>query len=353
VFFFLPGVLGTLAKAMLSGDATAAAFPPVWFASVHNWIGGSSRAVIESAASRALLASALAAAITVPMYLVPARWLARRALERRSREETASVVQIVTAVIRSVIPRPPVRAIVGFAVASLLRSRRHLLVLATYLGLAIATCVASILVIEVHGTFLMTSPASWVLALPLVFQFFLIAGLRASFRIPTDMEANWPFRLSPPTLHDSLNGTALTMIVAAVLPIAATTTAATAPLWPLAAVLRAVGVQALSGVVLVEAALIRWTKVPFACEHIPSPDAVKGGWPFFLIALYVYAFQLSDWQAAALRSNVAMVSYLATCAIAVLVIRVVRRHHWRGQSLEFDAVYPHAVERLNLSGALN
>jgi hypothetical protein len=352
VFFFLPGVLSTLVRAMLNGDPIAGAFPPVWFASVHNWIGGNTRAVIASASASRLAAFAfiVPALATVPVYLLPAKWLGRRALERRSRHETASVVQTINAAVRMVIRRPAVRAIVGFSMASLLRSRRHLLVLATYLGLAIATCVASVLIIEVHGTFLIASPTSWVLALPLVFQFFLVGGLRASFRIPTDIQANWPFRLARPTLTDSLNASVWVIVITALVPIAAITMAVTAPLWSLADVLRTAGLQALGGLALIEVALIRWTKVPFACEHLASPDVFKAGWLLYAIALYNYAFQLSDWQAAALRSTVAMTSYLGVCVLAIAIARVVRRRQWRGEALEFDAVYPHAVERLNLSG---
>lgn len=196
VFFFLPRVVSTLVDAMLDTDPRALSFPPIWFASIHNWIGGSTRAVIASASQTGVVVFVVSAILTVPVYLIPAKWLGRRALERKSRERTATLVHLVVAAIRSLIPRAPVRAIVGFAIASLLRSRRHLLVLATYLGLGIATCVASILIVAVHGTFVLDTPASWVLALPLVFQFFLTMGLRASFRIPTDMPANWPFRLS-------------------------------------------------------------------------------------------------------------------------------------------------------------
>lgn len=353
VFFFLPGVLDALVKAMLVADPRAMAFPPVWFASIHNWIGGNTRAVVASASQTGLVVFLVAAVLTVPVYLIPAKWLGRRALERRSRENTATLVQLTVTGIRLLIPRASVRAIVGFAIASLLRSRRHLLVLATYLGLAIATCVASILVIEVRGTFLIYAPASWVLALPLVFQFFLVVGLRSSFRIPTDMPANWPFRLSPPTLHDALNASALVMVIMAAVPIAAITVALTLPLWPLDDVLRAAGLQFLSGMVVVEAVLLRWSRVPFASEHVPSTDSLRVWWLAYAIALYFYAFKLSDWQAAALGSSFAMTSYLMACTLAIVVIRVIRSRRWRGQALEFDAVYPHAVERLNLSGALN
>jgi hypothetical protein len=338
---------------MLDGDPRALAFPPVWFAAVHNWIGGNTRAVIASASETAVAVFVASAILTVPVYLIPAEWLGRRALERKSREQTATVVQLIVTAIRLLIPRASVRAIAGFGIASLLRSRRHLLVLATYLGLAIATCIASILIIEVHGTFLLDTPASWVLALPLVFQFFLVMGLRASFRIPTDMPANWPFRLSQPSLNDALNASVLVMLIMAALPIATITVALTLPLWTLADVFRAAGLQVLSGTVLIEAVLLRWSKIPFASEHIPSTDSLKVWWLAYAIALYNYAFKLSDWQAAALVSTFAMTSYLVACALAVIIIRVIRWRQWRGQSLEFDAVYPHAVERLNLSGALN
>jgi hypothetical protein len=186
-----------------------------------------------------------------------------------------------------------------------------------------------------------------------VFHFFLVIGLRACVRIPTDLQANWPFRLSQPSLADALNAAVLVMIVAAVLPVAAVTIAGTTPLWPLFDVLRAAGLQLLSGILLIEAVLLRWSKVPLACEHIPSTDGLKVWWLLYAIALYNYAFRLSDWQAAALHSTLAMAAYLAFCTIGIVVVRVMRRRHWRGQSLEFDAVHPHAVERLNLSGALN
>jgi len=353
VFFFLPGVLGTLVKAMLAGDPRAAAFPPVWFAAIHNWIGGSANPIIASGARVGAISFAMAAVVTVPVYLLPAAFLARRALERRSRERAASVVSVLSAAGRFIIRRPAVRGIFTFAMASLLRSRRHLLVLATYFGLAIATSVASILIIEVHGTFVVDTPASWTLALPLVFQFFLCLGLRACFRIPTEMQPNWPFRLSQPTLNECVTAAALIMFVLGIVPTALVASMLTAPLWPLDAVVKAATMQLLTGVVLIELALVSWTKVPFASEHVPSTDTLKALWLGYAIAMYVYAFQLSDWQFAALSSRRAISWYLAAGAVAIVTARIMRRQKWRGQSLEFDASEPHAVERLNLSEAVN
>lgn len=352
-FFFLPGVLGTLVKAVLNGDPAALAFPPVWFASMHASIAGSSHNVIADAARLGVLAFAAAALLTVPIYLLPARWVGRRALETRPRERASSLTSIVRAVANVTAASPPVRAIFVFAVASLLRSRRHLLVLATYFGIAIAISVASILLIEVRGTFAINTPAEWVLALPLVFLFFGVLGVRASFRIPTEIEANWPFRLSQPTLSQSVNGAALVMLALAVLPILGVTLVATAPLWPAIDVLKVTVLQLLAGIVLIECVLFGWTKVPFACGHAPSADVLKARWPLYMIAMYQYAFKLSDWQAAALRSSTAMTWYVTVCAVAIITIRLLRHRKLRHQALEFDVVQGHTIERLNLSGALH
>ncbi|MBA3271253.1 MAG: hypothetical protein H0T71_12165, partial [Acidobacteria bacterium] len=200
VFFFLPGVLSTLGSRILSGDVTALWFPPVWFAALHAWVAGSANQLLEDATLRGLIAVAAATLVVVPIYLVPAGWLGRRALETRSRERAAAttfVVQSVGSITRST---PAVRAVLLFAVASLVRSRRHLTILASYFGIAVAVSIASILTIEVRGSFVVDRPFEGVLAVPLVFVFFGVMGLRASFRIPTEVEANWSFRMAPPSL---------------------------------------------------------------------------------------------------------------------------------------------------------
>lgn len=353
VFFFLPGVLGTLVSAVTRGDPAAVRFPPVWFGALHAWVAGEGTPLFERAMITGLLAFAASVVAVVPMYLVPASWLGRRALERHARERAAGTTLLVTAMAWITSTAPPVRGVFQFAVASLLRSRRHLLVLATYFGMAIAICLASILLIEVRGTFALTTPAAWVLALPLVFLFFSVLGLRASFRIPTEIDANWPFRLAQPTLATCVNASVLVMVTVAVLPIAIITAAVIAPMWAWSDVAKAVVMQGLAGWMLVEITLLNWTKVPFACAHSPSPDVLKAWWPAYILAMYLYAFKLSDWQFAALTSTRALTSYFAVGFTTIAAVRLMRYRKLRHQALEFDAIPAGTVERLNLSEALN
>ncbi len=353
VFFFLPGVLDNLVRSVLDGNPLGAAFPPVWFVSVNEWIAGSDRLIVANNAPLGVAAITVTALAVGPVYLLPARWLGRRALESRSRERAVSIISLFKAVARMTAASPPVRGIFVFATASLLRSRRHLLVLATYFGLAIATCVASVILLEVRGFSKLNVPGSWLLALPLVFIFFLALGLRSSFRLPTEVDANWPFKLSQPSLGACVNATALVMFSLAVLPVAIVLFVGTASIWPLGDAIKATLLQLLAGVVLIECLLLHWTKIPFACGHAPSPDVLKAWWPLYLFTLYMYAFKQSDWQFAALRSPRVLTMYVASGLVVIVVVRLLRHRKIRGRALEFDVVPSHSVERLNLSEALN
>lgn len=350
--FFLPGMLGRLVAAMLQGEPQALMLPPVWFASLHAWFGGSTRMLVADAAWTGVWVAVAALALVVPVYLVPSRWLARRALESRARQTVGWFGPVTRAVANAVALRPAVRAVYLFTLASLLRSRRHMLVLATYFGVAVAVGMTSLLVVEARGGYSLEAPAEWALALPLVFQFFLVLGLRTVLRLPTEIDANWPFRLTPPTLAQSVQAVVWASLTVAVAPSVLALAALTVATWGVATVLLCVGLQLLAGYAFTEVVLIAWTKVPFACEHTPSPDVLKSTWPLYALALYGYAFRLSDWQAAALSSHVALSTYLATMIFAIAAARLIRRARLRRRAVEFDVTTGTGVDVLKLSGAL-
>lgn len=352
-FFFLPGILGGLASAISNGDPRAALFPPVWYVAVHGWVAASSGPMPAGVVWPAFAGVAALAMVVVPLYLLPARWLGRRALETRTRHRTRRLGSVANRIATIAKVAPSVRGMVVFALASLLRSRRHLLVIATYVGVAIAVAVASVLLLKVRGTFALDVPAAWGLALPLVFQFFLVIGIRAAFRIPTEIDANWPFRLTNPRIADAVRAVRLAALVLAVVPTVLVTVAVTTPVWAWRDVVLTAILQALGGCVLVEWAFVGWTKIPFACGHVPSPDVLKSSWPLYTIAMYLYAFQLSDWQVAALHSPRLFALYIAAAVAAIAVLQAVRHVRLQQQLLEFDVPQDSSAGQLRLSGALN
>jgi hypothetical protein len=351
-FFFLPGILGTLATGVMAGDPAMAMFPPVWFAALHAWVIGHANGPLEDAMLTGLLWFGVVTLILVPMYLLPARWLGRRALEKRSRERAAATTFVVRAISGFTHASPSVRGVYLFAMASLVRSQRHLIVLASYFGMAVAISIISIFAIDDRGSISRDQPASWMLTLPMLFLFFGVIGLRASCRIPTEGEANWPFRLAPPSLNTCVNATMLLMVTLAVLPMAALTVVMLAPRWPASSTTIVVALQMLSALMLIEVLLLRWRKIPFACPHAPSPDLLKAWWPAYGFAMYWFAFELADWQFAAANSTVTLASYAGSCAAVIVIVRVLRHRDFRRHQLEFDLAASGSLDRLNLSEAL-
>jgi hypothetical protein len=254
---------------------------------------------------------------------------------------------VVTVFVRSA----PVRGMFLFAVASLARSRRHALVLATYVGLAIATGAIKLIVARVDGDLVLDRATSHLLTLPMLFLFFAVFGLKVAFGIPTDVDANWPLRLSQPTVRQVMRVTRQLLLTLAVAPVALAWLVVTLALWPAAEALRAWLLMLGSGIALTEAALGGWTKVPFAAAHEPSATTLRKRWPLYLIAFYAFGFLLAYIQARAVPSATGTAWYLGVAVATMVALRLKRERDFRGQTPTFDAMDPESPATLNLSEA--
>ena len=350
VFFFLPEVGPRMVGAMLDGSASP--FPPAWFAALYASIVGPSRDVFAAPAQLALGSTALVLALVVPIYLLPARWTARRVLHARSATSRGLLPALARGIAVRVIPGAAVRAIFLFAVASLVRSRRHTLILATYCGLGVAMCIASLISWSHRRDLIFSHPEPYSLALPLVMTFFLVFGIRSALAVPTELEANWPFRLSLPRIRSAVNATGLVLFALAVAPISLLILLVALPVWPVHQAAAAAAMHLASGALLVECVLHRWVQIPFTRAHVPASRTLRWKWAPFLIALNLFAFQLSDVQLAAMDSLRNLGWYVGVLALVSGAVHLWRTYDLRNQSLSFDADEEVAVEALNLSEAL-
>lgn len=184
----------------------------------------------------------------------------------------------------------------------------------------------------------MAEPRSSLLALPLVLLFFSIFGLRAAFAIPTDVDANWPFRMSEPGLAATLDATRAVMLAVAVLPVGLLALiAAWSAGWPVATAVSVALCDVVSGILLVECVLYRWSKVPFTCAHAPAQETLTSRWPFFILALNVFAFQLALFQLTTLQSRWGAVSYVFVIGAGAVAVRISRDRTLRHATVQFEA----------------
>jgi hypothetical protein len=351
-FIFLPGLLEVLtAQPMVTSHAGL--LPPLWFLALYAELSGASAIHAEAAALTALAATLGAIVAAAVVYTLPARWNARRAIDARAKGRAGRAIARTERILSPALRTPASRAIFVFVLASLARSRRHALIVATYLGVGVSVAGIWLLRTAIRGQPLaLDVPSDDLVSIPMVLTFFLVLGLRAAFTVPTDIEANWTFRLAQPRSTVSVvHGISLAMVSIAVVPVTLGWFLVTASLWDFRSALATSIMHAASGVMLVELVLLKCDAVPFARAHAPAASGARAGWAIIFAALHFYAFKLEDVQLAALGSLRGILLYVGIMAAIATAARLRRRVTGKHRSLEFEAPIESATQALNLSQA--
>jgi hypothetical protein len=248
--------------------------------------------------------------------------------------------------------RPAARARYAFIVHTCARNRRLLLIVATYLGLGVALAGTRILSESIRGRLSLAQPADYLLVIPVVLTFFLVLGVRAAFAIPTDLTANWTFRIvGPRSLLESRSATRLAFLATTTLPVSLLTLLTTTLLWGPATAVAIAAIHAASGVLLCEFALRGHESVPFTRGRALSTSSMKVGVAVALGAVYLFAFRFDGLQLWALGSPERTTGYVMVAVTAAAVIALTGRRQTRAASAMFDAPDDHAVTQLKLSEA--
>jgi hypothetical protein len=350
-FLFLPSVLPDIINAMQQDEASYAWAPPVWFTALFLWIAEGS-SFLAGHVFTAVSITATVTVLAIFVSLVPAAWLGRRVLEVRTLERGSGLATVARSMALLCVRGAVVRSMFIFGVASLLRSRRHTIQLATYLGMAIAVGVLKLIPPIVRDAVVLDVPRAYTLALPLVLMFFAVFGLRAAFQIPTDLDANWVFRLARPTVRNAVRASRWLILMLGVVPITMIWLLFTFTMWPAATAIAATLLLLVTGMVLTEIALSNWTKIPFASAHEPATETLKSKAAGYVTALLMYQFILSELQARALQSGTRTMTHLGIGIVLVITIRIWRAHMLRKRTPTFDVASSEAIT-LNLSEAVS
>jgi hypothetical protein len=349
---FLPSVLGNMVQTLTSESASWS-LPPLWFMGLYGTLGGPPMARLPGLAAFAVGATIAALLLAFAAYILPATWNARRTLEARMKIRAGRSIAIAARLASPMLRGPTSRAVFAFTLASLARSRRHALILATYLAAAIALAAVRFTAAYVRDRGIpLDAPADHLLALPLVMTFFLVVALHSAFSVPVDVEGNWTFRVAQPRSRAScVHALGVTLVFLAVLPVTLGWWIVTASLWSWREAAAAAAMHAASGVALVELTLIGCCSIPFTRAHVASVRAVRKGWIAGIVALHVFAFRLDDLQLAALRSPRGVGFYVLAMLLIALIARAYRLARRSTGVLDFDAPNEDAPAALNLSQA--
>jgi hypothetical protein len=286
MFLFLSPLMGSsLGQLCQSNSPYLRWFPGFWFAGLYEQVrpavsrAGSPAAaehVLSGLGTVAVRSIWIAVAIFTVTFLPGYRRHMRRVLEapEPNPKGPGRAEQALGAAMNRLLRDPVECGVFHFIGATLARSLKHRLFLATYGGFGAALVV------------IMLAAGGSSLRIPLTLSFILISGLRAAFNFPSDLRANWAFQVSETSsVAAYIRATRKWVMLYAILPLfllLAAIEAVRSP-WTATAFHFAFGVVV--SIVLMEALFTGFHKAPFTCSHFPGKVNLV-----FLSVLYFFGF---------------------------------------------------------------
>ena len=261
-------------------------------------------------------------AMTLVFYGASYRRMMRLALEGTGASTARrSILHRLTPLAASITAfSPPARGVCAFALRTVVRSRRHRMILAGWVGLAVAIVASTLLPMVVRGGWnALDTPRPALLAAPLVFIALTLAGMRMLFAIPSEIRANWTVRTQQPMpIRQALDG-AVSALLACAIP-------AVLVAWISATLLWGPRVGAIHGVfcaslafVLAQILAMGLDKVPFTCTYAPGKARFVRLWPVYLSLFSFYTYTMATLEATLLSGRgiyVGLAAILALGAVA-------------------------------------
>lgn len=303
VIFLLPLTPSLLRDWEKTHSPLLYAFPPIWYLALYRTLLGTHNAIFLSLARISILAFVLSAVIAGVTYLACYRRFSQRAFETADDQAPSrfGMAALLTRLLdRLWVKEGPERGAFYFVLKTLARSRKQRLCFTAYtaVGLAIvATTIVAIVYRSVHENLwaVLRQPSQALISIPMVIGLFALLGLRAAFRLPAELPANWIFKMTEENCgRDCLAGARKAMVVLVVVPLFAVSFVVYAELWGSlpSAMLALTGI--LLSLILVEPLLYSERQIPFTCAHKAGKSRIPlaGSDSWLVLALYVYAMAL-------------------------------------------------------------
>lgn len=344
LFFLFPNIAASVAQLKEQNSWILRAFPPAWFLGLNEVLTGSHDAAFAALAHRAEMALGLVAAVAALSYTVAYRRHVRRTLESTEGGDStkrSTMHERIGWIADRVAPDPAERATVAFVGKTMARSAKHRIFLAAYAGVGFALAAQVLSAAKNHD--------DW-MSLPLVLAFFLLSGMRFIFTIPSELPANWQFRVSDTDRQrPALNGTRAAMRWFGVAPLFLVLSPFYFVWWSPGVALTHLVFSVTIALLLIEVLIMEFRKIPFTCSYPPGKANVSILWVGYWVAFLVYAFAMANLESWMVKRPVRLIPFYLAVAIVLGFFR-----WWRGRvdrlglSLIFDDAEDPAVLTLGL-----
>lgn len=329
-------------------------FPPVWFLGWYEHLAGRGSAAARLLMGRAQAGIAVTATLSVVCYLWAYRRHAAGAVvgdgaDQRRLLSGGRARRVAEAIQRRVVPNPVARAYFAFVAMTLARSAKHRLIVAAAVGAALAFVLAEAAIgIERIDP---ARPGPQILSAQFVFTILLLSGMRIAFAVPALLPAHWAFRFhGPESVVHCAAGARRAMVACGLIPVLVLLFPAYVLLYGLQTAALHATCGLLASLVLIEALMAGFPKVPFAAAYVPGRAMVMSRLTLYLFAFQFFGYTIAWFESLALPRPGWMLLILGVFAAWYAGAVVRRKTREATTSLVFDDDAPEAFLTLDLSG---
>ena len=279
--FFLTPPFDSLMQATAAHAQNLATFiPSFWFTGLFHVLRGDRTSLFVPLAARASLSLVVVIPLAMVLYALAYVRNTRRVVEapdvppgNHRRPLTRILDSVATIFNLSSLDR----AILLFTARTIARSRPHRLLLAALSGAGLAVSLAfSRSFLEGMLNDRWNEPNALTMDASALMLFFAIVGMRAMFVLPIALPDNWIFQITVirrPALYFA--AVRKTLLVLAGVPVWLVSGIVYFAIWPVVPALEHIAVLFLAGVLLLDLSLHQFSKIPFACSHLPPEPAQR------------------------------------------------------------------------------
>jgi hypothetical protein len=313
-----------------ASTGSAHLLPPLWFLSLHEWMVGAAYPGTEHLARGAALLGIGTPVLALGFYAASYRRLTRLAIEGRPvppRQRKPWVERIVAWLSTHLTAAGEGAAVCAFTLRTVARSRQHRMLLAVWIGVAIALSLSAALPVLVRfGWTALDRPREALLVGPFILAALVQTGLRSLFAIPVEIRANWTLRLAETArLAPTLGGASAALIICGVLPAAALALLSGAWLWGWTIGLLHALFSGMVALMLSQVLMLSVDRIPFTCTYSPGSARIGTLWPFYVTVFATVTYGMAAAESEMLgRQGSGFVKAVVILIIVTAALRWIR-----------------------------
>jgi hypothetical protein len=352
LLLWLPDIYGYMQPQFLRD---ALRLPPLWFLGWEEELLGVANPAVHALALRAKVGLGAALFSSVALYaLTYARNTSQIFTSAGALQADSRWHAILSQLLHRAVKSSHELAVISFTVKTLLRSRIHKMLLCAIVGVSLSLSFDSfsslwIAHIVGHEIIHRSTLEKAVHSTPLVISFFLLCGLRFIFLLPVESRSSWTFRLSAVDSNDYVvDATEKALLLLAAAPILLVSFVGFSLWLGVGGALLRCAFVLLMCLILSEALLWNWDRIPFACPYLPAKRNIIQSLLVYALALSFFAYVATTIELAALASVPSTLLLFASLLAIFLFLRIHRRGSSRGVLLKFDDLPEPEVQTLQL-----